>query len=291
MAEDNKQKPVEKKEEVKTTPVKTEKVNEEEKPELKKESKPEAKPEIKKEESKKFEPVKPAGNETAKKEPGTKKTEKSQKEKAKKEKPIKESGKKRGILARIIAVLIILLAIAGLIYLAMPSPERTVTNMLQKLKEGKLDEVKEYVDYKSLVNIPALGVESSENGELTKEEQEQQKWFYHSLAWKVISVENKGDTATAEVQITNKNYKTVIQNYAQKVLQKAFKGETTSEEEMNEYLIDELKRDDIEQVTSTQTISIEKQEGKWKVKVDENLREAIFPKLSGAINSLNSIGQ
>lgn len=281
MAEDNQTKPVEKKEEQKP----------EIKPEMKNENKVEAKPETKKEENKKFEPVKPQTNETAKKEPGTKKAEKPQKDKAKKEKPVKEVGKKRGILARIVAVFIILLAIAGLIYLAMPSPERTVTNMLQKLKEGKLDEVKEYVDYKSLVNIPALGVESKEDGELSKEEQEQQKWFYTSLEWKIRSVENKGDTATAEVEITNKNYKTVIQNYAQKVLQKAFKGETTSEEEMNQYLIDELKRDDIEQVTSTQTITIEKQEGKWKVKVDENLREAIFPKLSEVINSLNSIAQ
>ncbi len=280
MAEDNQSKPVEKKEEQKP----------EIKPEMKKENKVEAKPETKKEENKKFEPVKPQTNETAKKEPGTKKAEKPQKDKAKKEKPVKEVGKKRGILARIIAVLIILLAIAGLIYLAMPSPERTVTNMLQKLKEGKLDEVKEYVDYKSLVSIPALGVYEGD-GNLSKEEQEQQKWFYTSLEWKIGSVQSKGDTATVEVEITNKNYKTVIQNYAQRVLQKAFKGETTSEEEMNQYLIDELKRNDIEQVTSTQNITIEKQDGKWKVKVDENLREAIFPKLSEAINSLNSIGQ
>ncbi|MBD8992747.1 MAG: hypothetical protein EGR04_08055, partial [Blautia sp.] len=45
-----------------------------------------------------------------------------------------------------------------------------------------------------------------------------------------------------------------------------------------------LKNKEVGQTTTTQEITIRKEEGKWKVVVDENLQNAIFPGLSEAVN-------
>ena len=49
-------------------------------------------------------------------------------------------------------------------------------------------------------------------------------------------------------------------------------------------LKDEINNKEISPLTTTQTITVQKQDGKWKVMADENLRNAIFPGLSEAVN-------
>ena len=88
--------------------------------------------------------------------------------------------------------------------------------------------------------------------------------------------------------MTNKNFKTIFNNYIKKVIQKAFSGENTSDEEMEQYLLDEFKNESIDKVTTTQTITLKKQDGKWKVKVDDNLRNAVYPGLEETMNELNN---
>ena len=88
--------------------------------------------------------------------------------------------------------------------------------------------------------------------------------------------------------MTNKNFKTIFNNYIKKVIQKACSGENTSDEEMEQYLLDEFKNESIDKVTTTQTITLKKQDGKWKVKVDDNLRNAVYPGLEETMNELNN---
>ncbi len=58
-----------------------------------------------------------------------------------------------------------------------------------------------------------------------------------------------------------------------------------SDEEAGQYLMEELKNKEVGQTTTTKKeITIRKEKGKWKVVVDENLQNAIFPGLSEAVN-------
>lgn len=236
----------------------------------------------------KFEQVKPAAKEEKKEE--KEKLKKETKQKVKKEKAPKkpkEKGKKRGILARTIAVILVLCIVIGLIYLALPSPARVLEQCLRDLKAGNFEQVQQYVDYKELADIPALGgnEEKAENEAVNENE----KLFYEDLQWCIKKIEKNGDEAKIEVEITNKNYKTIFQNYTKKVIQKLFNNESTSEEEMEQYLIEEFKNKNVDQVTTTQTITVQKQDGKWKVVVDENLRNAIYPGLAEAIETLTNL--
>lgn len=240
----------------------------------------------------KFEQVKPAVKEEKKevKKEEKEKPKKETKQKVKKEKAPKEpkeKGKKRGILARTIAVILVLCIVIGLIYLALPSPARVLEQCLRDLKAGNFEQAQQYVDYKELVDIPALGAgeESAEDEAIS----ENDKLFYEDLQWSIKNIEQNGDEAKIEVEITNKNYKTIFQNYTKKVIQKLFNNESTSTEEMEQYLIEEFKNENVGQITTTQIITVQKQDGKWKVVVDENLRNAIYPGLTDAIETLTNL--
>ena len=203
-----------------------------------------------------------------------------------KEEKIKK-GKKRGDLARTIAIIIVLCIVIGLIYFALPSPARVLEQMLRDLKTGNFQQVQQYVDYKELADIPALGTEeeNTEDGVIS----ENDKLFYEDLQWSIKNIEKNGNEAKIELEITNKNYKTIFQNYTKKVIQKLFNNESTSEEEMEKYLMEEFKNENIDQITTTQTVTVQKQDGKWKVVVDENLRNAIYPGLTEAIEALTNL--
>ena len=283
MAEENKEKNIKenevknKKEEVKE---KKEEVKENKKSTDQKQEKTEnkeAKNAEKKEETKKFEPVKEEKQNTAK----------VKKEKTKKEKAPKEKKEKKGVAVRIIVIVIILLAIIGLIYLAIPSPEKVVNNTFSNLKNGDFENIEQYINYDELVEDTGMNTDSKE--QMSQEEIDRERLLYEDLEWRIKSVQSEGDTATVEVETTNKDYRTIFNNYFQTLIQKVFSNEDLSDEQIEEAFIQELQKDEVEKVTTTQTITLTKQDGKWRITVDDNLKNAIYPGLEDAINSINNI--
>ena len=229
------------------------------------------------EKTEKKEEKKSTENNQAKK-PTKTKEEKTKNEKVKKEKPVKEKGKKRNIFARIVAIIIILAIVIGIIVIALPSPARALEEMFRDLKAGKMSDIDKYVDYNSLIDIPALGnLEGADSAD-------NDKILYEDLQWNIKKIEKNEEEAKIEVEITNKNYKNIFQNFTKKVVQKILNNEKPSDVEAGQYLMEELKNKEVGQTTTTQEITIRKEEGKWKVVVDENLQNAIFPGLSEAVN-------
>ncbi len=206
-------------------------------------------------------------------------------EKATETKNVKEKGKKRNILARFISVIVVLAIVIGIIFVALPSPARALEEMFRDLKAGKIEDVSKYVDYKELSNIPALENTDNSNEENTVDENE--KLLFEDLQWNIKKIEKNDDEAKIEVEITNKNYKNVFQNFTKKVVQMVLNNENPSDEKTEQYLIEELKNKDVGQLTSTQEITVKKQDGSWKVLVDDNLKNGIFPGLSEALSGFS----
>lgn len=272
MAEENKEKNIkenDKKEEVKENKTVIDKKQEKSNENVKKTEK--------KEENKKFEPVKEDKSSNAK----------VKKEKPKKEKAPKEKKEKKGVAIRIIVTVIILLAIIGLIYLAIPSPEKVVNNVFSDLKKGDFQNIEQYVNYNELVEDTGMNTDSET--EMTQEEIDKEKLLYEDLEWKIKSVQKEENTATVEVETTNKDYKTIFNNYFQTLIQKVFSNEDLSDEQIENSFVEELQKEDIEKVTTTQTLTLTKQDGKWRLVVDDSLKNAIYPGLEDAINSINNI--
>ena len=181
-----------------------------------------------------------------------------------------------------IVIIVALIAIISVLLFVPETPRKAVDGMLSALKQGNFDKVKEYVDYQELLENANLDYEDTEN-------KDREKLFFEKLEWKINKIDENGDNATVEIEITNKDFNTIVTNYMQKVFNAAFAGEDISNEEMENYLLELLRDEQVQTATTTKTIELTKQEGKWKVTANTDLTSALLPGFEDAVNSLNSI--
>ena len=261
---------------------------EETKKEVKKEETPrvenkEQEKEVKKEETPKVENKVQEKKTEVKKVEENKKTENIEKvqkteKKQDSKKGEKETKKKnKSALWIIIAVLIIaIIAVMAGVILFSSSPKENLNDVLTALKTG---DYKNAENYKELISSSGILEDDGFN-------QEAQKLFFDKLEWNIKDEKIEGDKATIELEITNKDFKTIIKNYMQKAIKIAFAGQEVSEEQMTNYLLDELRNEEIELVTVNQTVTMNKKDGKWEVEDAETLVYALLPGLSEAMDSI-----
>ena len=214
---------------------------------------------------------------------GLKKDEKNKKEESKvKGKVTIETEKTNRTPIIVAVVVIVVLILAILLYVVLANtPRSTVDGMFRALKNGDYEKVNEYVNYQELIS-------SSEVLDSESLDQETMNLFFDKLSWKVTDVVQEDNNANVTVEVTNKNFKTIIGNYMQNALRIAFSGEEITDAEMENYLLQELRNEDVEMTTTTQTISLTKQDGKWIINTtDTILINILLPGLSEAVNSLS----
>ena len=208
---------------------------------------------------------------------------KAKKQNNKEKKESKEKGNKKvGYWVGGIILLLVVLAIVTALLLLPSTPEKSVEGMLNSLKNADFESVNKYVNYEEIVNES----ESLQNSEM---DEETQSLLFDKLAWKILNISKEENTASVEVEITNKDFNQIITNYTQEALKIAFSGESFTQEEQNNKLKEQLKNEEIGTKTVTTTVQLVKQDREWKVQADESLINALLPGLQEAINSLNSI--
>ena len=208
---------------------------------------------------------------------------KKEKKQNKEKKESKEKGSKKvGYWVGGIVLLVVVLVIVTALLLLPATPEKSVEGMLNSLKNADFESVNKYVNYEEIVNES----EMLQNSEM---DEETQSLLFDKLAWKILNISKEENTASVEVEITNKDFDQIISNYTQEALRIAFSGESFTQEEQNNKLKEQLKNEEIGTKTVTTTIQLVKQDNEWKIQADESLVNALLPGLQEAINSLNSI--
>ena len=180
-----------------------------------------------------------------------------------------------------VAVVALIIVAITLMVVLPSTPTKAVNGMLDALKMGDFEKAEEYVNYEELIDSSEIS-----NGE--ELDVEAQKLIFNKLSWKINKVTEENETASIEIEVTNKDFKTIISNYVQKALKVAFGSGTTDVEEAENYLLEELKNENAQLTTVTKTLTATKQDGKWRVESNEELLEVLFPGLSEAINALSS---
>lgn len=171
-------------------------------------------------------------------------------------------------------VAVVLVAIIACVFLMKDSPKKVVEKTFNDAKTGAYTQ-----------NVLAGFVQEENNLDA-----EVQKLLFEKLEWKVLNEKQEGEKATVEVEITNKDFKTIMGNYKQKVLKAAkaaFSGQGISEDEMMNYLMEELRNEEIQTITANQSLSLEKRDGKWEITDEENFVNSILPGLYEAISAFN----
>lgn len=225
---------------------------------------------------------KKVSTETIKAETKKEKSKKDNKvEKNKKEsKEKKQKGKSKvGFWIGGILLLIIALAIVMAFALKPSSPEKTIDGLFNCLKTGDIQSVSKYVT--NLEEVKDM------NDEDIPEEERQ--LLFNKLEWKIVNVTKEKDVAKVEVEITNKDFKAIITNFMKKVVKVAMSGEAISEDKQEQYLIEELKNDSIQAVNEKIEIDLEKQDGNWKAKVNEDTIMSLLPGFEEGMNSIESM--
>ena len=226
--------------------------------------------------------------ENKKEEPKFKKVDKKQttkiekqvnKEKSKKDK----TGKKSPVIPTVIVVVVVLLIAILLTVMIVTSsaPKKSLEALLTNLKAGDFAKAQEYVSG----DLDLGTVNSNE---------EAQKLLFNKLNWKINKVTEKDENnATVEVEITTKDFQTIINNYMKKALdavRETITGggstESFSSADFEKYFIEELKNENIQTTTITTTVNAVKEDNKWKIVSDDALYNAVLPGLQEAVNTL-----
>ena len=163
-----------------------------------------------------------------------------------------KKSKKAPIITLIIIIAIVILTIVLYVLFA-NGPKGIVEGMFSALKNGDYDKVNEYIDYNEVIS-------SSDVLDSESLDEETMNLLFEKLSWKITETTKEENTASVTVEVTNKNFRTIIANYMQNALRVAFSGQELSDAEMENYLLEELRNEDVETTTTTQTINLTKQD-------------------------------
>lgn len=243
--------------------------------ESKKEEKPKKEATVKKEEKTKTKVKIDNKKEETKKQdqkPENKKFEVSkQKTTVKKE---KNNTSKKSKIPAILTVVIVLAIVAVLTVLIVTSsdPKKSVDGFLTNLKAGDFEKAQEF----------ATGDKLLEDQEYNEETQ---KLLFDKISWKVKKVTADNNEAKVEIEITNKDFSEVLQNYKNKIWKdiSSVIGKTI---DTSRYFEEELKNENLGTKTITTNIKLQKQDGKWKVVANNELANSLLPGLQESVDAI-----
>ena len=199
-----------------------------------------------------------------------------------KNKNTKTDQKKKWIPTAIVAIAVIaIIAVLTVMIVVSSDPKKSLDGLLTNLRSGNFEKAQEYL--------------SGDETELTDTslDEEAQKLLFEKLSWNIKKVTQEKDKATIVVEIRNKDFQTVVNSDAKRPLNAAKEAigsgntESISEQDFQQYFLEELKNEEIQTTTNEKTINAVKVDNKWKIVSDDDLVSAILPGLEEAINTLS----
>lgn len=187
----------------------------------------------------------------------------------------------------IIVLIIIVITIIGVsTYLYFTNeekkaPEIAINNTFQALKQDEEKQINEYLDYNKLLSSldEMLVNENARNEEVEKK-------LFESIEWNIENIELDGETATAVVELTNKDFIEVVTEWMKKIVNERNLGTELTDEVSLQKLQETLEETDSTK-TVIKKISLEKLEGKWKIAVNDELTNLVFPGVDSVVSVLN----
>ena len=198
-----------------------------------------------------------------------------------KEKKLEKKNVKRVI--TIIALILIIIALLCFIAYLLITPSRAVNSVFTNLKNGNNTLASFYIDYDELINALDAGMRKDAGMS------ELEKSCFDNLEWTILGEKIENETAIVEVEITTKNFRQVLLNWIEKMSEKLETQEDISEEENFELLEESIKQENVQTITTTANINLEKKGLVWKVKVDENLINAIYPGVNQVLEVMEQL--
>ncbi len=194
---------------------------------------------------------------------------------------------KKVLIGVITLVIIVAMAILGyfvMLKIEQNKVESTIEDMFTNLKSGENNNQKQEV---------LEQLQNNSNQENSTKDTIDYIILFNKLNYSIIENKTNFNEASVVLDITNKDMKKIIGNYLVKAIQLAFANAFTptySEEQMNEelanYLKEQMESNEIENITTNITLKMEKQDGKWVIK-EESKKDFVNALLPGFVDSIN----
>lgn len=212
------------------------------------------------------------------------------------------------VITLLLIILVIIALIGGAIYLVSLNKQKVearkaVEEIFESIKACDEQAIKENLKNEEIFNNSGENEEvenNTENNVETNTENEDEEIFnrfFSTLNYEIINTEADFHKATVEVNVSNKNIGKIFQNYFNKALElsiaQAFSSTGYNEQkiqtELDAYLNNQIVSEEIEIVTNTIHIDLEKQNNEWKVSnTSQELIEVVLPGFVKTINELQS---
>lgn len=197
----------------------------------------------------------------------------------------KEKKSKRWIV--IVILLLILIALVLLVVYISITPRMSVNNALNNLKNGNSKLANLNIEYKELIAV----LDGNIIKENQKEMSELEKNCFNSLSWSITGEAVTNKEATVDVEITTKNFRQVLLNWIEKISETLEVNGDISNEENISLLAESIKQDNVENITNIATLNLERKGLTWKIKVDDNLINAIYPGLNQVLDVMEQLSR
>lgn len=207
------------------------------------------------------------------------------------------------ILIIILAIIVVAIIICGGYFLTIKLQEKSalkaVDSMFAALKIGNEEEIKQYINIEEAENEEDNKTEKNEVEESAEsfiDDEKMAKAMMQNLNYEVISTDTKINNCTVKLNVSNKDFKTAIQNYIGQAfalaISSAFGGMTDEEmnAKMEEYFVQQFNLEDLQTMTNEVTLSMKKENGKWNIDYNKDeLLNAIMPGYSEVMESLEKM--
>ena len=195
----------------------------------------------------------------------------------------KEKKSKKWLL--VVVLLIVLIVLAVMVLYTSITPRSSVNNLLTNLKSGNKFMAELNIDYDNLMTVLDSTIVANSGNSMSNLEKE----CFNKLSWEITgeSVENTKATVTAT--ITTKNFRQVLLNWIEKISEVLETQEDISSEQNLQLLEESLVKDNVDTRTTDVTINLERKGLAWKINLDEDFIDAMFPGMTQVLDVMEQL--
>ena len=220
-----------------------------------------------------------------KKEENNENKNKTENKKIEKIKTKKEKKSKKWL--AILVLLVVLIILALMVLYTSITPRSSVNNLLTNLKNGNKFMANLNIDYDELISVLDSTIVLDSGNSMTNLEKE----CFNDLSWEITGESVENTTATVTATITTKNFRQVLLNWIEKISE-VLENQEDIETEQNLKLLEEsLMQENVDTKTNEVTINLERKGLTWKVIIEDNFIDAMYPGLNQILDVMEQLSK
>ena len=162
-------------------------------------------------------------------------------------------------------------------------PKAVINKFFTAIKENNKQLANEFSNYEELIDSFDTLILQNDGNTLNLE-----KELFKNIIWNIDDVKIENNNAIVIVEVTNKNFKNIITKWMEEIVISKSVGEDITDE-MALQKLEKILLQESEYKTGIKKITLKNEGEKWKIQVNEDLRDLVYPGIDSIIEVLNSI--